>query len=51
MCINGIRDACSTVDIIDCLLVVYLWSTCGLVVPQNATDHQNAFERLNASDL
>ena len=36
---NGIGDACSTADIIDCLLVVYLWSTSGLVVSQTATDH------------
>ena len=40
--INGIRVACSTTDIIDCLLVYYstnllvfyFWSTSGLVVPQ-----------------
>ena len=40
---NGTRDACSTSDIIDCLLVykstsgllvVYLWSPSDLVVPQ-----------------
>ena len=38
----GIRDACSTADIIDesiSLLVVYMLFTSGLVVPQNATVH------------
>ena len=39
---KGIRDAFSTVDITDCHrlpLVVYLWSTCGLVVSHTVTDH------------
>ena len=44
---NGIGDACSTADIIDCLLV-YLWSTSGLLVPQTATDHHGMLLNANA---